>query len=97
MCFKRGVVCTLGADDLCYCCYCGIVSARLSCVAKVKSALRTGSPAFNVGVVVEGISVSIVMISCADCRRKSSGLTLGKGTNFGKKVTVSQSLTVFVC
>ena len=96
MCFRIGGVCTLIDAALCDCCCCGIVSTRLSCVAKVKSTLRTGYPASNVGVVVSGGSVRIVMISCAACRRKLSSLTLWKGTDFGNKVTVLQSLTVFV-
>ena len=97
MCFRRGDVCTLVAATSCDCCCCGIVSTRLSYVAKVKSALRTVSSAYNVVVIVEGGSLRIMIISCASCRRKSSSLTLRKGTNFGKKVTVLQSLTIFVC
>ena len=97
VCFRRGGVCTLGADNLCDCCCCGIVSTDLSSVAKVKSALRKESPASNVGVVVGGGLVRIVMISCAACCRKLLSLTLRKNTNFGKKVTALHSLTVFVC
>ena len=97
VCFRRGGVFTLGAAASCYCCCCGILSTRFSCIAKVKSALRTGYPASNVGFVVEGGSVRIVMISYAACHRKFSSLTLGRGTDFGKKVTVSQSMIVIVC
>ena len=96
MCFRIGGVCTLIYAALCDCCCCGIVSTRLSCVAKVKSQLREKSPSSNVGFVLEGGLVRIVMIYCAACHRKLSSLTLGKGTDFGKKFTVSQSLTVFV-
>ena len=96
VCFRRGSVCTLVSAASFDCCCCGIVSTILSCVAKVKIALQTESPASNVVVVLEGVSVRIVVISCASCHRKSSSLTLGKGTNFGKKVTVLQYLTVFV-
>ena len=96
VCFRRGGICTLGDAASCYCYCCGILSTHLSCVAKVKIALRTESLDSNVGFVVEGVLVRIVMIYCASFCRKLSSLTLGKGTDFGKKFTVSQSLTVFV-
>ena len=67
-----------------------------SCVAKVNNALRTGSPASRLGVVVDGGLVNNVIISVAACVRKSTSVIFGNGTDTGKKVTVSQSLTVFV-
>ena len=62
----------------------------------MRSALRTGSPACKVGVVGDCGCVRMVIISLAACRRKSSNLISGNGIVLGKKVTVSQSLTVRV-
>ena len=53
----------------------GIFSTRLSCFANVSKALRTGSPASKLGVVVDGGFVRIVMISVAACFRKSTNFT----------------------
>ena len=89
-------VSTLGGGVTGWGCKTGMGSIRLSCVAIVCSALRTGSPACKVGVVVEGGQASIVMISVAACLKKSSSLTSGKGTVVGKNVTVSHILTVLV-
>ena len=50
----------------------GILSTRLSCLANVSKALRTGSPASKLGVVVDGGCVRIVIISVAACLRKST-------------------------
>jgi hypothetical protein len=50
----------------------GILSTRLSCHANVSKALRTGSPASKLGVVVDGGCVRIVIISVAACLRKST-------------------------
>ena len=61
----------------------GIVSILFNCFANVSNALRTGSPASKLGVVVEGGFVKIVMISVAACFRKSTSLTCGNGTLVG--------------
>ena len=53
----------------------GIFSTRLSCFANVSKALRTGSPASKLGVVVDGGFVRIVIISVAACFRKSTNFT----------------------
>ena len=53
----------------------GIFSIRWSCFANVSNALRTGSPASKLGVVVDGGFVNIVMISVAACFRKSTNFT----------------------
>ena len=74
----------------------GIVSILFNCVANVRRALRTGSPACKLGVVVDGGAVKMVMISTAACFRKSTSLTCGNGTLVGKNVTVSQFHTCFV-
>ena len=50
----------------------GILSIRLSCFANVSKALRTGSPASKLGVVVDGGCVRIVIMSVAACLRKST-------------------------
>ena len=60
------------------------------------SALRTGSPACHESDVVEGGCAKILIISSAACRKKLSNSTLGKGVVVGKKVTVSQYLTILV-
>ena len=60
------------------------------------SALRTGSPAYRIGVVVEGGRVIMLIMSLATCCRKSSSFISGNSTIVGKKVTVSQSLIVLV-
>ena len=74
----------------------GILSIRFNWVANVMSALRTGSPACKIGVVVDGGCVSMVIISLAACLRKSFNFIAGNGIVVGKKVTVSQSLMVRV-
>ena len=65
-------------------------------MANVRRALRTGSLACKLGVVVEGGKVRMVIISLAACLRKSSNFISGKCTVVGGKVTVSQSLIVLV-
>ena len=45
----------------------GIVSILFGCVANVSKALRTGSPASKLGVVIDGGFVRTVMISVAVC------------------------------
>ena len=62
----------------------GIVSILFNCFANVSKALRTGSPASELGVVVDGGFVRMVMISVAACLRKSTSLTCGNGTLVGK-------------
>ena len=74
----------------------GIVSILFNCFANVSKALRTGSPASKLGVVVDGGFVRMVMISVAACLRKSTSLTCGNGTLVGKNVTVSHVLVCFV-
>ena len=59
-------------------------------------ALRTGLPAYKIGIVVDGELANNVIISVAACFRKSTSVIFGKGIDTGKKVTVSKSLTVFV-
>ena len=59
-------------------------------------ALRTGSPAYKLGVVVDGGMVNNVIIYVDACFRKSTSVTFGKGMDTGKKVAVSQYRTVFV-
>ena len=59
-------------------------------------ALRTGLSACKLGVVVDDGLVKNVIISVAACFRKLTSVIFGKGIDTGKKVTVSQSLTVFV-
>ena len=66
-------------------------SICFSCVDKVKSAFRTGSPADRLGVVVEGGFVKMSTMSVAAWCRKSRVLMCGKGVACGKKFTVSQS------
>ena len=51
----------------------GIFSILFNCVARVTRALRTGSPACNLGVVVEGGSVRMEIISLAACRKNPGG------------------------
>ena len=58
----------------------GIGWIRFNCVAKVKSAFLTGSPASKLGVVVDGGDVNIVIISVAAWRKKSSNFISGNGT-----------------
>ena len=53
----------------------GRVSILFSCVASSSNAFLTGSPACNVGVVVEGGLVRMVIMSVAACLRKSTSLT----------------------
>ena len=74
----------------------GIGWTRFSCIARVNKAFLTGSPAARLGVVVEGGSVNIDIMSSAACRRKLSNLISGNGISFGKNVTVSQARGVFV-
>ena len=70
----------------------GIGFTRCNCVAKVSNAFLIGSPACKLGIFGAGGCVRMVMISVADCFKKSVSDTSGNGTTFGKKVTVSQSL-----
>ena len=49
--------------------YSRIVCIRFNCVASVKSAFLTGSPACKLGVVVDGGSVNIDTMSPAACFR----------------------------
>ena len=72
------------------------MSTLLSCVAKVNSAFRTGSPASRLGVVADGGFVKSVIMSVAACFKKFVSLIYGNGTVVGKNVTVSQSLTSLV-
>ena len=53
---------TLGSDANFYCTRQVIGSIHLSCIAKVKSALRTKSSTVKLGVVVEGGRVSKIVI-----------------------------------
>ena len=53
----------------------GRVSILFSCVANSSNAFLTGSPACNVGVVVDGGLVRMVIMSVAACLRKSTSLT----------------------
>ena len=62
----------------------GIVSTRFNCFANVSSALRTGSPAYKLGVVVDGGAVIMVMISSSAYLGKSASCTCGNGTLVGK-------------
>ena len=49
-------------DDATFCCtWQEMGSIRLRCVSKFKSALRTGSPAVELGVVVEGGRVNKII------------------------------------
>ena len=89
---RRGcvdVVSTLGDVISLSRCGFGAGIERLSNCAIVTIALRVSSPTVNVGTVVECGVVRIVTISSAACLRKSSRSISGKGTDFGKKVTVS--------
>ena len=95
LCCNSG--CTLGSVcGACVISWNGMGCTLFNCVANVRRAFLTGSPAARLGVVVEGGEVSIVIMSAADWRRKSSILIAGKGICFGKKVTVSQSRGVLV-
>ena len=69
---------------------------RFNCVTKVTSALRTGSSASKLGVVVDSGKVRMVIISLTTCRRKLPNFISGNGTVVGKKVTVTQSLIVLI-
>ena len=63
---------TLGdiASGLTIVVFVGVIDSVLyNCVASSRSALRTGSPAFNDGVVDDGESVKREMISSAACLR----------------------------
>ena len=71
-------------------------STRFSCCAISRRALRIGSPACRLGVVVDGGFVRMVTMSVAAWRRWSVMVTFGKGTSCGKKVTVSHILVVGV-
>jgi hypothetical protein len=70
----------------------GRASTLCNASAIFKSVFFVASPASKVPVVEERGVVSIDIISNAACLRKSSVFTSGKGTTFGKKVTVSTSL-----
>ena len=59
-------------------------------------AFSTRSPTCKLGVVVDGVSVRIEMISPAAWRRKSSSFTSGYRMLDGDNVIVSQSLVVLV-
>ena len=67
-----------------------------SIVANSKSAFLVVSPAFRSSVVVDGGSVSNVIISVAACLRKESRLISGNLTVCGKKATVSLFLSLRV-
>ena len=54
-----------------------------------------GSPACKIGVVVDGGSVKIVVMSFIACLKKSSIFTFGKGMAVGKKFTMSTCLSIF--
>ena len=69
-----------------------MVSIRLSCVARVSSAFRTGPPSARLGVVIDGGCVKSSTISVTACDRKSFNFTLGNGTFAGNLFTVSQYL-----
>ena len=73
-----------------------MLSIIFNWVARVVKALRTESPACKLGVVVDGGSGRIEMISLAAWRRKSSSFTSGNGMLDGKNVTVSQSRVMLV-
>ena len=70
----------------------GSSSTLCKASAIFKIAFLVASPASNVTVVVADGLVKIDIISKAACFKKSSVLTAGNGTTFGKKVTVSTSL-----
>ena len=55
-----------------------------------------GSPACKLGVVVEGGSVKIVIMSFTACLKKSSIFTFGKGMAVGKKITMSTYRSILV-
>ena len=71
----------------------GNLSDRFKIVAISKSEFLVGSPASRLGVVVVSVEVRILIISSAACLKKSSVFTFGNEITFGKKVTVSISLT----
>ena len=69
---------------------------RFNCVAKVKSAFRTGSPASNDGALLLDFWVRICMISEAACTKKSVRLKAGNSMEWGKNSTVSHALICLV-
>ena len=72
------------------------MSALLSVSATFCRSLCVGSPASKLGVVIEGGTIRMVIISVAICLKNSSKPTFGIGISIGKKVTVSTSLTNLV-
>ena len=73
----------------------GIWSMRFNWVASVTRAFRTEYSAANLGVVVEGGSVRINIMSLAACRRKSYNFTSIKGMLAEKKRSQYRSLLMF--
>ena len=88
--------CTLGDGVTCSNCCWGMVSVHFNWSTSVMSSLWTGSLACNEGDIFEGGCVKILIISSADCCKKSSNSTGGKRIVVEKTVAVSQSLTVLV-
>ena len=77
---------------------CGGSGLSILMVYKIfNSSFLVGSTASNKISVVEVGAMRSVMISFADCFKKSTNFTSGKGYSWGIKVTVSQSHTWFVC
>ena len=74
----------------------GIFSVRFSIFAISKSVFLIESPAFRDKTVDDGGSVKRAMISVAAWRKKVSRLISGNGICVGKKVTVSQFLSLRV-
>ena len=66
---------------------------RFKSVAIFSSAFLGGSPDSRLGVVVVSGAVRIIIIFSATCLKKSSVFTSRNEITFGKKVTVSTSLT----
>ena len=73
----------------------GNLYIRFRLVAIYNSTLLVGSPASRLGVVGVGDTVRIFIIFSAACLKKLSLLTFGNVITFGKKVTISMSLTDF--
>ena len=67
-----------------------------NCVAKVRSAFRTVSPACSDGIVLFGGCERMLTISDAACTKKSVRLNEGKSRSCGKNSTVSHALVSFV-
>ena len=68
----------------------------MSCVASDNNAFLIGSPATRLGVVVDSVRVSILMMFSAACFKCSVSLTSGNGVDVEKNVNVSKSLGVLV-